>query len=56
MFKSNGFDDELLALKSEVSSLLSMPADETFGAAKSRTEALAEQIKTALSKHRETQG
>ena len=56
MFKSSDLGEELLALKSEMSRLLSMPANDMFDAAKSRTEALAEQIKAALNELGETLG
>ena len=46
--------DELQALKSELSRLLSASADDMFDAAKSRTEALAEQIKDTLNELGET--
>jgi ElaB/YqjD/DUF883 family membrane-anchored ribosome-binding protein len=49
MFKSGGLGDELLALKSEMSRLLSMPADDMFEAARNRSEALAYRIKATLS-------
>ena len=54
MFKSSDLGDELQALKSEMSRLLNMPADDMFDAAKSRTEALADQIKAALNELGET--
>jgi len=54
MFKSGELDDELLALKSEMSGLLSMPADDMLEAARNRSEALAEQIKATLSELGET--
>ena len=54
MFKSGELGDELLALKSEMSRLLGMPADNMFETAKSRSEALADQIKTTLSELGET--
>jgi ElaB/YqjD/DUF883 family membrane-anchored ribosome-binding protein len=56
MFKSGELGDELLALKSEMSRLLSMPADDIFEAARNHTEALAEQIKAALNELGETLG
>ena len=49
MFKSGELGDELLALKSEMSRLLNMPADEIFDAARNQSEALAGQIKASLS-------
>jgi len=54
MFKSGELGDELLALKSEMSRLLSMPADDMFEAARNRSEAAAEQIKASLSELGET--
>ena len=54
MFKSGELGDELLALKSEMSRLLNMPADDMFDAARNRSEALAEQIKATLSELGET--
>jgi len=45
MFKSSELGDELLALKSEMSRLLKTPADVMFDAARSKSEAFAEQIK-----------
>ena len=54
MFKSGGLGDELQALKSEMSRLLNMPADDMLEAAKSRSEALAEPIKTTLRELGET--
>ena len=53
MFKSGELGDELLALKSEMSRLLSMPAH-MFEAAEIRSEALADQIKASLSELGET--
>src|SRR6476469_5247528 len=54
MFKSGELGDELLALKSEMSRLLNTPADDMFNAARNKSEALAEQIKAALSEFGET--
>ena len=54
MFKSGELGDELRALKSEMSRLLSMPADDMFEAARNRSEAAAEQIKASLSELGET--
>lgn len=54
MFKSGELGDELLALKSEMSRLLSMPADDMLNAARDRSEALAEQVKATLSELGET--
>ena len=56
MFKSSDLGEELQALRSEMSGLLDMPANDMFDAAKSRTEALAEQIKAALNELSETLG
>ena len=54
MFKSSELGDELLALRSEMSRLLDMPANDMLNSAKNRTEALVEQIKAALSELGET--
>lgn len=54
MFKSSDLGDELLALKSEVSRLLNADGDGIFDAAKNRADALADQIKAALSELGET--
>ena len=54
MFKSSELGDELQALRGEMSRLLDMPANDVFDAAKSRTEALTEQIKAALGELAET--
>jgi ElaB/YqjD/DUF883 family membrane-anchored ribosome-binding protein len=54
MFKSGELGDELLALKSELSRLLKTPADDMFDAARSKSEAFAEQIKATLSEFGET--
>jgi ElaB/YqjD/DUF883 family membrane-anchored ribosome-binding protein len=54
MFKSGELGDELQALKSEMSRLLSMPADDMLEAARDRSEALADQIKATLSELGET--
>ena len=48
MFKSSELGNELHALKSELSHLMSAPADGMFDAAKSRSDALVEQIKDTL--------
>jgi len=56
MFKSSDLGEEVQALRSEMSRLLDMPANDMFDAAKSRTEALAEQIKAALNELGETLG
>jgi hypothetical protein len=45
MFKSSELGNELHALKSELSHLMSAPADGMFDAAKSRSDALVEQMK-----------
>jgi ElaB/YqjD/DUF883 family membrane-anchored ribosome-binding protein len=54
MFKSSELGDELMALKSEMSRLLGMPADDMIGAARNKSEAVAEQIKATLSDLSET--
>ncbi len=54
MFKSSELGDELHALKSELSSLMKAYADDTFHAAKSRTETIADQIKATLNEFGET--
>lgn len=54
MFKSDKLGAELQALKSEMSHLLDMRADDMLDAARSRTEALAEQIKAAMGELGET--
>lgn len=54
MFKSDKLWAELQALKSEMSHLLDMRADDMLDAARSRTEALAEQIKAAMGELGET--
>ncbi|HET9583827.1 MAG TPA: hypothetical protein VFP38_07235 [Bradyrhizobium sp.] len=46
MVKSSELGDELHAIKSELSHLISASADDMFDAAKSRSDALAEQIRT----------
>jgi ElaB/YqjD/DUF883 family membrane-anchored ribosome-binding protein len=48
MFNSSELGDELQALQSEVSRLLNNNGDGMFDAAKSRADALADQIKVAL--------
>jgi hypothetical protein len=45
MVKLSELGDELHALKSELSHLMSAPADGMFDAAKSRSDALVEQMK-----------
>jgi ElaB/YqjD/DUF883 family membrane-anchored ribosome-binding protein len=54
MFRSSELGDELQVLKSEVSRLLNTAGDGVFDAAKSRADALADQIKAALSELGET--
>jgi ElaB/YqjD/DUF883 family membrane-anchored ribosome-binding protein len=54
MFDQGELKDELQALKGEVSRLLNNHDDEMFDAAKSRADALADQIKTALNELGET--
>ena len=59
MFKSDRFGSdrlgaELRALKSEISHLLDIRADDLLDAAKSGTEALADQVKAAVSELGET--
>ena len=56
MFKSSELGDELQALRKEMSGLLDMSANDMFDSAKSRTGALAEQIKAALNELGETLG
>jgi ElaB/YqjD/DUF883 family membrane-anchored ribosome-binding protein len=53
MFNSGELGDELLALKSEMSRLLSMPAEEVFESAR-KSEAVVDQIKATLSELGET--
>ena len=54
MFDSGGLKDELQALKSEVSRLLNAGGEGIFDASKAHAEALADQIKAALSDLGET--
>jgi ElaB/YqjD/DUF883 family membrane-anchored ribosome-binding protein len=54
MFNSSELGDELQALKSEVSRLLNNNGDGMFDAAKSRADALADQIQAALNELGET--
>jgi len=54
MFGSSELGDELRVLESEVSRLLNPDGDNLFDAAKSRADALADQIKAALSELGET--
>ena len=56
MIRSGGLGDELQALKSEMSRLLHVSADDMLGAAKGESEALAGQIKAALGELGETLG
>jgi ElaB/YqjD/DUF883 family membrane-anchored ribosome-binding protein len=56
MFDSSGLRDELQALKVDVSALLNTTAEGLFDASKSRADALADQIKAALSELGETMG
>lgn len=48
MSKSGDLSDELLALQNEMSRLLDMSAADMLDAARSRSEALADQVKAAL--------
>ena len=54
MFNSTELSDELQSLKNEVSRLLNNNGDGAFDAAKTRADALADQIKAALSELGET--
>ena len=54
MLKSSELGDELHALKSELSHLISASADDMFDAAKSRSDALAGQVKDTLTEFGET--
>lgn len=54
MFNSTELGDELQSLKNEVSRLLSNNGNSAFDAAKTRADALADQIKAALSELGET--
>jgi len=54
MFDSAELRDELQALKNDVSRLLNTTGEEIFDTSKSRAEALADQIKAALSELGET--
>jgi ElaB/YqjD/DUF883 family membrane-anchored ribosome-binding protein len=54
MFDSNELSDELQALKSDVSRLLNSTSEGIFDASKNRADALADQIKAALSDLSET--
>ena len=48
MFRSGGLGDELQALRSEMSRLLHVSADDMIDAARSESEALVGQIKASL--------
>ena len=54
MVKSSEPGDELHALNRELSHVLSVSADDMFVAAKSRSEALAKQVKDTLTELGET--
>ena len=54
MFNSSELGDELQALKSEMSRLLDTTGEGLFDGAKSRADALADQIKAALNELGET--
>jgi ElaB/YqjD/DUF883 family membrane-anchored ribosome-binding protein len=54
MFRSGGLGDELQALRSEMSRLLHVSADDVIDAAKSESEALVGQIKASLGELGET--
>jgi ElaB/YqjD/DUF883 family membrane-anchored ribosome-binding protein len=54
MFGSDALSDELQTLKVDLSRLLAATADETLDRTKAQAEALAEQIKAALSELGET--
>ena len=54
MFDTSELSDELQALKGDVSRLLNAAGEGTFDASKNRAEALADQIKTALTELGET--
>jgi ElaB/YqjD/DUF883 family membrane-anchored ribosome-binding protein len=54
MYDRHQFSDELQALKDEASRLLNAPDNRIFDDAKSRSEALADQIKAALNELGET--
>jgi ElaB/YqjD/DUF883 family membrane-anchored ribosome-binding protein len=54
MFDSSELRDELQALKSDLSLLLNTTSDGIFDASKTRAEALADQIKSALNELSET--
>jgi ElaB/YqjD/DUF883 family membrane-anchored ribosome-binding protein len=54
MFDSSELQDELQALKGDVSRLLNTTSEEIFDPSKNRAEALADQIKAALNELGET--
>jgi len=54
MFDSSGLRDELEALKDDVSRLLNTTSEGVFDATRNHADALADQIKTALSDLGET--
>jgi ElaB/YqjD/DUF883 family membrane-anchored ribosome-binding protein len=54
MFENGAFQDELQALKVDLSRLMSTAGEEFFDASKSRAETAADQIKTALNDLGET--
>jgi ElaB/YqjD/DUF883 family membrane-anchored ribosome-binding protein len=54
MFDSRELRDELQALKGDLSRLLNTTSDEIFDASKTRAEALADQIKSALNELSDT--
>jgi len=54
MFHAGGMNDELQALKSEVSRLLNTTGEGIFDASRTHADALADQIKAALSDLAET--
>jgi ElaB/YqjD/DUF883 family membrane-anchored ribosome-binding protein len=54
MFDSSELRDELQALKGDLSRLLNTTSDEIFDASKTRAEALADQIKSALNELSQT--
>ena len=54
MFDSNELRDELQALKGDVARLLNTTSEGIFDTAKNRTDALADQMKTALNDLSET--
>ncbi len=54
MFDASELSNELQTLKSELSRLLNNDGDEMFDAAKSRADALSDQIKAALNELGET--